>query len=137
MKKLIVVEGIKSSGKTTIIREAATLLGCGILQNAPADIFIITYLRLGRSKYGVGIASSGDTAKIIKSNIDALYDHHLDYVITACSAPNAGMAILKAYAEIEGAEMVRVSSDWKQNLTTQQIAAKVTRIAREVRSHIP
>jgi len=137
MQKVIVVKGEKGSGKTSIIHEAAKLLGCGLTANSPADIFMVTYLKLGSTKYGIGIASSGDSAKIIKENIDALYPHHLDYVITACSAPRAGMPILQAFVALERAQLVTIDSNWQPNATAQQISTKVAAIAQEIRSHIP
>lgn len=137
MQKLIVVEGRKGSGKTSAIHGAANLLGCGLTTNSPADIFMVTYLKLGTTKYGIGIASSGDTAQIIKENIDALYPHHLDYVITACSAPRAGMPILRAFATLERAQLVTIPSNWQQNATALQINSKVAAIAQQIRSHIP
>ncbi|MER9368182.1 hypothetical protein NKI66_19520 [Mesorhizobium sp. M0518] len=137
MRKVIVVKGEKGSGKTSIIHEAARLLGCGLTTNSPADIFMVTYLKLGTKKYGIGIASSGDSAKIIKENIDALYLHHLDYVITACSAPRAGMPILQAFAALEGAQLVTVDSNWQPSATPQQISTKVAAIAQQIRSNIP
>lgn len=137
MQKLIVVEGKKGSGKTSSIHEAAKLLGCGLTANSPADIFMVTYLRLGTTKYGIGIASSGDSAQIIKENIDAFYPHDLDYIITACSAPRAGMPILRAFAALERAKLVTIPSTWQQNATPQQINAKVAAIAQQIRSHIP
>jgi hypothetical protein len=137
MQKLIVVEGRKVSGKTLSIHGAAKLLGCGLTANSPADIFMITYLKLGTTKYGIGIASSGDSAQIIKDNIDELYPHRLDYVVTACSAPRFGMPILQAFATIEGAQLITISSNWQPNLTPAQINSKVAAIAQQIRSHIP
>ena len=137
MQKLIVVEGRKGSGKTSAIHQAAKLLGCGLTTNSPADIFMITYLKLGTTKYGIGIASSGDSAQIIKKNIDALYSHHLDYIITACSAPRVGMPILQAFAALEQTQLVSIPSTWQQNATPQQISTKVAGVAQQIRSHIP
>ncbi|SMH45414.1 hypothetical protein [Mesorhizobium australicum] len=137
MQKLIIVEGKKGSGKTSAIHEAANLLGCGLTANSPADIFMVTYLKFGTKKYGIGIASAGDSAQIIKENIDALYPHHLDYVITACSAPQAGTPILRAFAALERAQLVTIPSKWQLNPTAQQINAKVAAIARHIRSLIP
>jgi hypothetical protein len=137
MRKLIVVTGGKSSGKTSAIHEAARLLGCGLAANSPADIFMVTYLKLGRTNYGVGIASSGDSAQIIKDNIDAFYPHHLDYIITACSAPLAGMPLLKAFASLEKAQVVTVQSTWIPQATPPQIATKVAAIAQQIRNHVP
>jgi len=137
VQKLIVVEGKKGSGKTSAIHEAAKLLGCGLTINSPADIFMITYLKLGTTKFGIGIASSGDSAQIIKENIDALYPHHLDYIITACSAPRAGMPVLQGFAALERAQLVTIQSTWQQNATAQQIGAKVAAIAQQIRSQIP
>lgn len=137
MQKLIVIAGRKSSGKTSAIHEAAKLLGCGLTTNSPADIFMVTYLKLGTTKYGVGIASSGDSAQIIKENIDALYPHHLDYIITACSAPRAGMPILQAFAALERAQLVTIQSTWQQSATPQQIRTKVAAIAQQIRNYIP
>lgn len=135
--KVIVVKGGKGSGKTSSIHEAARLLGCGLTNNSPADIFMITYLKLGTTKYGIGIASSGDSAKIIKDNIDALYPHHLDYVITACSAPRAGMPIIEAFAALEGGPLVTIDSNRQPSATPEQIRAKIAGIAKEIRSNIP
>jgi hypothetical protein len=137
VQKLIVVEGKNSSGKTSAIHGAANLLGCGLTTNSPADIFMVTYLKLGRTTYGIGIASSGDSAQLIRDNIDALYPHHLDYVITACSAPKAGMPILEAFAALEQAQLVTIPSNWQLNPTRQQIGAKVASLAQQIRSHIP
>lgn len=137
MMKIIVVAGKKSSGKTTAIHQAARLLGCGLTNNSPADIFMITYLKLGTTKYGIGIASSGDTAQIIKDNIDAMYAHHLDYIVTACSAPRAGMPILKAFAALEKAQLVVIQSSWQAKPTPQQVNSKNAAIAQQIVSHIP
>lgn len=137
MQKLIVVEGKKSSGKTSSIHEAAKLLGCGLTANSPADIFMVTYLKFGRVKYGIGIASSGDSAQIIKENIDALYPHHLDFVITACSSPRAGMPLLHAFATLERAQLVTIQTTWQQTVTPQQISTKIATIAQQIRSQIP
>jgi len=137
VQKLIVVEGKKGSGKTSAIHAAAKILGCGLTSNSPADIFMVTYLKLGTTKYGIGIASSGDSAQIIKGNIDSLYPHHLDYVITACSAPRAGMPFLQAFASLEGAQLVTIPSNWQQNATPQQINAKVAALAQQIASQIP
>lgn len=137
MRKLIVVEGRKNSGKTSAIHSAAKLLGCGLTANSPADIFMVTYLKLGTTKYGIGIASSGDSAQIIKENIDALYPHHLDYVIAACSTPRAGMPLLQAFAALERAQLITISSTWQHGATPQQIGTKVMSIARQIRSQIP
>lgn len=137
MQKLIVVEGGKNSGKTSAIHAAAKLLGCGLMHNSPADIFMISYLKLGRTNFGIGFASSGDSAQIIKQNIDALYPHHLDYIITACSAPRAGMPLLKAFAELEQGRLVTVSTSRQQNATSQQISAKIAALATQIRSHLP
>lgn len=137
MLKLIVVEGAKGSGKTSAIHQAASLLGCGLTANSPADIFMITWLKLGRTKYGFGIASSGDSAQIIKENLDALYPHHLDYIVTACSAPVKGMPILQAFAKLEGAQFVTINSNWQQSPTPAVINAKVAAIAQQIRNEIP
>lgn len=98
---------------------------------------MVTYLKLGATKYGIGIASSGDSAQIIKDNIDALYPHHLDYIITACSAPNAGMPILKAFAALEQTQLVVIPSNWQMKPTPQQISTKVAALAQQIRSQIP
>lgn len=137
MQKLIVVEGAKNSGKTSAIHAAAKLLGCGLVDNSPADVFMITFLKLGRTKVGIGIASSGDNSEIIKENIDALYPHHLDYIITACSAPRAGMPLLKAFADLEKGQLEIIQSSRQQNATPQQINAKIAALAAQIRSHIP
>ena len=137
MVKVIVVKGDKGSGKTSAIHEAARLLGCGLTTNSPADIFMVTFLKLGRKKYGIGIASSGDSAEIIKENIDALYPHHLDYVITACSAPRAGMPILQAFAALEGAQLVTIDANRQPSATPLQISTKVAAIAQQIRNNIP
>lgn len=137
MQKLIVVEGGKNSGKTSAIHAAAKLLGCGLVHNSPADIFMVTYLKLGRTKVGIGIASSGDSSKIIKNNIDALYPHHLDYIITACSVPGPGIPLLKAFADLEQGQLEIVSTSRQQNATPQQINAKIAAIAAQIRGHIP
>lgn len=137
MRKLIIVEGAKGSGKTSAIHGAASLLGCGLTANSPADIFMITCLKFGTTKYGIGIASSGDSAQIIKANIDALYPHHLDFVITACSAPRAGIPILRAYATLEGAQLITIPSNRLPHATPAQINAKVAALAQQIRSCIP
>lgn len=137
MQKLIFVKGGKGSGKTSAIHQAATLLGCGITKNSPADIFMVTYLKFGTKKYGIGIASSGDSAKIIKANLDALYPHHLDYVITACSAPRSGMPIIEAFAAFEGAQLITIQSKRQESATSAQISAKVRALAEEICNHIP
>jgi hypothetical protein len=137
VRKLIVVEGAMGSGKTSAIHGAASLLGCGLTANSPADIFMIARLKLGTTKYGIGIASSGDSAQIIKANIDALYAHHLDYVITACSAPRTGMPILRAYAALEGAQLITIASSRQSHATPAQINSKVAALAQQIRNYIP
>ncbi|MBZ9678280.1 hypothetical protein [Mesorhizobium sp. ES1-1] len=137
MLKLIVVSGVKGSGKTSAVHEAAKLLGCGLTANSPADIFMITYLKLGGVKYGIGIASSGDSAEIIKQNIDGLYLLHLSYVITACSTPRTGMPLIEAFAALEGADLVVIPYQRLVTATPGQIAAKVALVAQQIRSNIP
>lgn len=135
--KIIVVEGKKGSGKTSAIHEAANLLGCGLTANSPADIFMITRLKFGNRKVNIGFASEGDSADAIKRNIDALYAHHLDYIITACSAPQTGMPVLHGFAALERTKLIIVQSPWQQNATSQQISAKVAAVAQQVISHVP
>lgn len=137
MQKIIVVEGPKSSGKTTAIHEAAKLLGCGLTLNSPADIFMITQLKLGNTKYMVGIASSGDSVGLIKENIDAFYPLRLDYIITACSAPRKGMPVLQGFAALEEAVLVVIPSVRQLAATQQQINQKIAAIAQQVRNELP
>lgn len=137
MHKLIVVRGYKGSGKTSAIHGAARLLGCGLTDNSPADIFMITCLKLGTTKYRIGIASSGDSAAIIKEHINTLYPLHLDYVIMASSAPVKGDPLIEAFANIEEAELCVVRSEKLENSSISQINDKVSRVSREIRSHIP
>lgn len=137
MKKLIVVEGRKNSGKTSSIKKAAILLGCGITKNIPADIFIIVTIKIRKRKYKIGIASSGDTAQIIKNNMYELCLHELDYIITACRVPGVSMKSLKQLTREKGAELVSISCPNEQNATPDEISRKIEEIAGKIRSQIP
>ena len=137
MQKIVVVQGKKNSGKTSAIHEAAKLLGCGLTANSPADIFMVTRLKIGKVKYNVGIASAGDDAPTIKKNIDAFYPHHLDYIITACSAPRVGLSMLQGFAALERTALVIIPCARTPSATKLQIGAKVSAIAKLIRNELP
>jgi hypothetical protein len=108
--KLIVVDGPKSSGKTGSIKLAVKMLGADFSNSPVADIQCITRIRVGVSNKLIGIGSAGDTADAIRANLLFFKDHDLDFAICACSAPNRGMPLLKAFALLHGAEIVPIST---------------------------
>lgn len=137
MQKLIVVEGAKGSGKTSAIHLAAELLGCGLTDNKPADIFMITKLKFSARIRSIGIASSGDSKRIIEDNMNALCLHDLNYIITACSAPRYGMPFLQMLAESKRAKLISIISPWERNATPEEISKKIANIAQQIRDEIP
>jgi hypothetical protein len=98
---------------------------------------MVTYLKIGTTKYGIWIARANDSADVIKENIDGLYPHYLDYIITACGTPRAGMPMLQGFAALERTQLVIIPSTWQQHAAPQQIDAKIATVAQQIRGHIP
>lgn len=114
--KLIVVEGAKSSGKTSSIKLACKGLGLDFTKSAVADIQCIAKFRHGGTNRLIGIGSAGDDAPTIRANLIFFKDHDLYCAICACSAPRVGMPLLEAFALLRNAE-IRIIKSKKVNST--------------------
>jgi len=130
--KVVVVEGPKSSGKTSSIKAAIAALGLDYSANGIADIRAISDLKIGRKNWRFGIASAGDSAGIIRANAQFFCGHDLDFAIFACSAPRSGRKIIEAFAVLQGGELISVQTERVVATARRAIEARVAETAEKI-----
>jgi hypothetical protein len=92
-KRVILVSGVSNSGKTQSIREY--LHTEGIFHSRRGDITLV--FPLGRKGFVVGVASGGDTPRIIMRNFRFLNGYRWDVVV--CASKSRGATIETARRE--------------------------------------
>jgi hypothetical protein len=130
--KLIIVEGPKSSGKTSSIKLACKKLGLDFTNSPVADIQCVAKFRLGRTNRLVGIGSAGDDSVAIRANLLFFKDHDLAYVICACSAPREGRPLLDAFVTLHGATVTEINTRKLDRPTNESIALENEKVSEEI-----
>ncbi|MDX8356130.1 hypothetical protein [Sphingopyxis terrae] len=129
---LIIVEGPKSSGKTSSIKLACKKLGLDFTGSPVADIQCVAKFRLGRTNRLIGIGSAGDDSAAIRANLLFFKDHDLAYAICACSAPREGRPLLDAFATLHGATVTQITTRKLDRATKESIALENEKVAEEI-----
>jgi hypothetical protein len=109
MTKIIIVQGISNSGKTTAIKEAMNLSGVRVGMG-PNDVLLGAHLHIQGAGYSVGFASGGDSPEIVQRNIDFFKPLNLSHMIFACRSRGGGISKLRAYAASVGVTPIIVSA---------------------------
>ena len=121
-KRIILVSGIGSSGKTTSIRRYLNLEGVFHLGSRPRDIAIVFPLR--RRKILMGVASGGDNVTIIARNFNFFGQHPWAVIVCASKARGQTIRFVQRYAARSHASLVvirttRVGPDRRAQQNTQ------------------
>ncbi|WP_348042887.1 hypothetical protein [Devosia sp.] len=92
MTKIIIIQGIANTYKSTSIRDFAALYNFNILQ--PGDFTIAKTLVKAPATFQAGIATGGDTGLIVANNLQFFVDHNCDLMICACRTHGATVTML-------------------------------------------
>lgn len=121
--KIIIVQGISSSGKTTAIKEAMNISGVHVGMG-PNDVLLSAHLHIQGAGCLVGFASDGDSPEIVQRNIDFFKPLNLSHMIFACRSRGGGISKLLAYAASVG-------------VTPTIINAPSSKLAQKILQHVP
>jgi hypothetical protein len=123
MPKIIIVQGISNTGKTTAIKRAMNMSGVHVGMG-PNDVLLSAHLYIQAAGYSVGFASGGDSPEIVQRNVDFFSPLNLSHMIFACRTRGGGINILLAYAASVG-------------VTPTIISAPSPTLAQHILQHIP
>ena len=116
--KIIIVQGLANSGKTTEIKKAMNGLGV-FISSAKKDVLVSAHLHIQGAGYAVGFASGGDSAAEVRKNINFFSPKNLSHMVFACRSRGGGIVALRNYAARIGAQTIVITAP------DPQLAAKI------------
>ena len=111
MPKIIIVQGVSKSFKTTGIVDAMNKLGIHVGKGG-RDVLVSARIQVDGHECIVGFASGGDSEAIIRENIEFFRRINIaqSHIVFACRSRGVGIEILRAYAVELDAEVVVINS---------------------------
>jgi hypothetical protein len=107
MPRIICVEGVSNSGKSSSIRKFLELRGIRF-PASPRDIRVIFTAEIEGRKLTIGVASAGDTAAAIKKNFEFFAKHPCDVIACASKSQGQSVAAVTHWAKKLGATVERI-----------------------------
>lgn len=135
MTKVIVVEGISSSGKTSSIRKFAENHGV-FAPEAPKDfILVITIQKYGKS-YKICVVTGGDIPSVVKAGVNFGLSQSVDVIVCATKSSGATVTCMNSLVSTHGLNPVTVPTKWVGAPSSAQKAEHM-RVASEIDKNIP
>ena len=100
--KIIVLNGRGNLGKTRTLRMVIDILNGEPISNAKYDTQTICHY----NDLTIAVATKGDNATELRSNVSYFKSHPCDIAITAARSRGGTHDVIKAYAQKTGAEVV-------------------------------
>jgi hypothetical protein len=135
LTKVIVVEGISSSGKTSSIRKFAENHGI-FAPLSPRDfILVITIQKHGKS-HKICVVTGGDNPSMIKAGVDFGLSQSVDVIVCATKSSGATVAYMNSLVSTHGLNRVTIPTNWVDPTLSSQTAEHI-RVASEIDKNIP
>jgi len=135
LTKIIVVEGISSSGKTSSIRKFAENHGV-FAPAAPKDfILVITIQKHGQS-YKICIVTGGDNPSMIKAGVNFGLSQSVDVIVCATKSSGATVTYMNSLVSTHALNRVTIPTKWVGATLSAQKAEHI-RVASEIDKNIP
>ncbi|MBY3183348.1 hypothetical protein HFO24_16980 [Rhizobium laguerreae] len=109
MTKVIVVQGISSSGKTSSIRKFVEDLGVFLPQG---DIRLALPYQKGGRTFCVGVSSAGDNVQALNAAFNFLLQLKCDFVVCASKSSGITVSHLQGIITSNGFASVIVGTTW-------------------------
>ena len=112
MPKIIVVQGVSDTGKSTAIRLAMNHLGLFIRSGGKEDRRDVLVVATARASL-IGFASGGDSATVIKKSIDFFSEFSPlpPYMVFACHKRGLTIPPLEKFADGLGEDIILIPAD--------------------------
>jgi hypothetical protein len=112
--KIIIVQGVANTGKSTAIKQAMNHFGLFVGSSA-GDVLVCANLYINGAGYNIGFASGGDSGLVVRANIKFLRSHKLTHMVVACRSSGATIAELIKYAQSLGVSPIFIRASYPPN----------------------
>lgn len=123
MTKIIVVQGVNNSGKTSSIR--LFLENNGVFHNHEGDITLVLPIRKNGKTYRLGVTSTGDIERDIEKNFKFFSNHKLDFIICAARSHGKTIKFIEEHSRANGFSLICIAKKRAVPFDHMNIAAEI------------
>ncbi|WP_137152332.1 hypothetical protein [Devosia sp. FKR38] len=130
MTKIIIVQGVANTQKSTSIRAFAARYNFNIMQSG--DFTVAKTLVKSPASFQAGIATGGDTGQMVTDNLKFFMQNNCDLMICACRTYGATVQVLQSHILANGWTPIWIQA----NRHTGNISAHVNSIVQSIDNNI-